>query len=141
MKRNTYTLLITILLFAAQAWGQSPEPTLIDLTAVRHKPSETTAKNNAKVPAGTVELVDGQFGKACKFSFVESSGPQFFTAWVNPKDDWDQYEGFSFWVKGDGSKTCGGLEFIDGENFALRDGYCFPINSTNWVRSQCPGAI
>ncbi len=138
MKRNTYTLLITILLFAAQAWGQSPEPTLIDLTAVRHKPSETTAKNNAKVPAGTVELVDGQFGKACKFSFVESSGPQFFTAWVNPKDDWDQYEGFSFWVKGDGSKTCGGLEFIDGENFALRYGYCFPINSTNWVKVTVP---
>jgi lysophospholipase L1-like esterase len=132
--RNSCAPLIITLLFAAHGWGQSPEPVLIDLTAVRHKPAEVTTKNNAKAPAGTVDLADGQFGKACRFSFVESAGPQMFTAWVNPKEDWDQYEGFSFWVKGDGSKTCGGLEFIDGENFGLRYGYCFPIESTKWIK-------
>ena len=121
------TILISTLLFATCTWGQTPGPALVDLTAVRHKPSEVTTKAGAKALAGKVELVDGQFGKACKFTFVESAGPQMFTAWVNPKDDWDQYEGFSFWVKGDGSKSCGGLEFIDGENFGLRYGYCFPI--------------
>ena len=104
------------------------------MTALRHKPSEVTTKNKAKVAAGTVELVAGQFGKACKFSFVESTGPQIFSAWVNPAENWDQYEGFSFWVKGDGSKTFGGLEFIDGDNFGLRYGYCFPIDSTKWVK-------
>ena len=69
---------------------------------------------------GTVEAVDGQFGKACKFSFVESTGSQFFTASVRPKEDWNEYEGFSFWVKGDGSRGFGGLEFIDGEDYGLR---------------------
>jgi len=134
--KHTSTFLIAAFFFAAHAWGQSPGPALIDMTHVRHKPAEVTTKNNAKAPAGTVELVDGQFGKACKFSFVESAGPQFFTASVNPKEDWDQYEGFSFWVKGDGSKTCGGLEFIDGENYALRYGYCFPVESTHWVKVE-----
>ena len=103
-----------------------------------HKPGEVTTKDNKKVPAGTVELVDGQFGKACKFTLVESTSPQFFTAWVNPTDDWDQFDGFSFWVKGDGSKSCGGLEFIDGDDFGLRYGYCFPIQSTEWVKVTVP---
>ncbi len=132
--RCTSAFLIATLMLAADGWGQSPEPVLIDMTSVRHKPGEVTAKNNAKAPAGTVDLVDGQFGKACRFSFIESTGPQMFTAWVNPKDDWDQFDGFSFWVKGDGSKSCGGLELIDGDNFGLRCGYCFPINSTKWVK-------
>ena len=132
------TILISTLLFATCTWGQTPGPALVDLTAVRHKPSEVTTKAGAKALAGKVELVDGQFGKACKFSFIESAGPQTFVAWVNPKDDWDQYEGFSFWVKGDGSKGCGGLEFIDAENFGLRYGYCFPIRSTQWEKVNVP---
>ncbi|MGA2257902.1 MAG: SGNH/GDSL hydrolase family protein [Thermoguttaceae bacterium] len=132
--KHIFAILIATLFFAAHGWGQSLGPALIDMTVVRHKPSEVTTKNNTKAPAGTVDLIDGQFGKACKFSFIESTGPQMFIAWVNPTEDLDQYEGFSFWVKGDGSKTCGGLEFIDADNFALRYGYCFPIESTKWVK-------
>jgi lysophospholipase L1-like esterase len=128
------TLFAAAVWLIASGWGPSAEPLLIDVAALPHKPSEVTAKNKGKVPAGAVELVVGQFGKACKFSFVESTGPQFFTAWVNPQEDWNQYEGFSFWVKGDGSRNCGGLEFIDRENFALRYGYCFPIKSTGWTK-------
>ena len=127
-------LAATAFWFLAPAPARTGEPLLLDLTSLRHKPGEVTTKANTKVPAGTVELVNGQFGKACKFSFVEAASPQFFTAWVNPAEDWNQCAGFSFYVKGDGSRSCGGLEFIDGENYALRYGYCFPIESTEWVK-------
>ena len=136
MKRAHFLLFMT-LAFAATAEGQSP-PLLFDFSRIQHKPGEVTTPAKQKVPAGTVELVDGQFGKACKFSFVASTGPQFFTAWVNPTENWDQYEGFSFWVKGDGSKSYGGLEFVDGNDYALRFGYCFPIESTDWVKLSVP---
>lgn len=132
--RLTSLLIFTCFAFLTPAWGQADPPLLFDMSRLQHKPGEVTTKANAKVPAGTVELVDGQFGKACRFSFVEATGAQFFTAWVNPRENWDQYAGFSFWVKGDGSTSCGGLEFVDGENYALRYGYCFPINSTGWVK-------
>jgi lysophospholipase L1-like esterase len=132
-----HVLLFSALAFAAPAWGQSP-PLLFDFSRVQHKPSEVTTPDKQEVPAGTVALVDGRFGKACKVSFVASTGPQFFTAWVNPTENWDQYEGFSFWVKGDGSKSYGGLEFIDGNDYALRFGYCFPIESTEWFKVSVP---
>lgn len=130
--------LTALLLLTVSGWGQEPPPILIDLAGLPHKPSEVTTKAGDKVPAGTVELVDGQFGKACKFSCVESTGAQFFAASVNPRENWDEYEGFSFWVKGDGSRSCGGLEFIDREDFGLRYGYCFPINSTDWIKFSVP---
>ena len=129
--------LLSALACVSPAWGQSP-PLLFDFSRVQHKPAEVTTADNQKVPAGTVELVEGQFGKACKFSFVASTGPQFFTAWMDPSDDWDQYEGFSFWVKGDGSQSYGGLEFIDGNDYSLRFGYCFPIESTEWGKITVP---
>ena len=132
-----HALLFCAVAFAAPAWAQSP-PLLFDFSRVQHQPSEVTTPANQKVPAGTVELVDGQFGKACKFSFVASTGPQFFTAWVNPTENRDQYEGLSFWVKGDGSKSYGGLEFIDGNDYALRFGYCFSIESAEWVKISVP---
>ena len=134
---HAYVLLFSALAFAAPAWGQS-SPLLFDFSRVQHKPSEVTTTASQKVPAGTVELVDGQFGKACKFSFLASTGPQFFTAWVNPTENWDQYEGFSFWVRGDGSKSYGGLEFIDGNDYALRFGYCFSIESSEWIKVSVP---
>ena len=135
---RTWVWIVIVVASASAAWGQTPQPLLCDLSQVLHKPGEMTDKDNKKIPAGTVELVDGQFGKACKFTLRETSGPQFFTAWVNPKDDWDQYDGFSFWVKGDGSKNCGGLEFIDRDDFGLRYGYCFTIQSKDWVKVTVP---
>ena len=132
MKSHCVFLLVVMGL-TASAWGQTTQPLLFDMSAVHHTPP-VIAKGKAKIPGGTVELIDGQFGKACKFSFVQATGPQFFTAGVKPQGNWDQYEGFSFLVKGDGSKSCGGLEFIDAENYALRYGYCFPIASTEWVK-------
>ena len=133
-----WTLIVIVLASAATAAGQTPQPLLCDLSRVLHKPGEVTAKDNKKIPAGTVELVDGQFGKACKFTLVESTSPQLFTAWVNPTVDWNQFDGFSFWVKGDGSKNCGGLELIDGDDYGQRYGYCFPIQSKEWVKVTVP---
>ena len=83
-RSHAHVLLFSALAFAAPAWGQSP-PLLFDFSRVQHKPGEVTTPDKQKVPAGTVELVDGQFGKACRFSFVAATGPQFFTAWVNPR--------------------------------------------------------
>lgn len=117
------------------ARGQS---VILDMDTVRHRPTEVTDKDKQKIPAGTVELVDGKFGKACRFSFSEAASPGFMTLWVNATADWDQAEGFSFWVKGDGSAHWGGLELIDGDDYALRYGYCFPIDSTEWTRIVVP---
>jgi lysophospholipase L1-like esterase len=136
--RRIGSFIFAVLLILTPTQGRTDQPLLFDMSRVQHKPGEAATTGNTKVPAGTVELVDGRFGKACRFSFIEARSTQLFTAWVNPKENWDQYAGFSFWVKGDGSASCGGLEFIDGENYALRYGYCFPINSTEWVKMIVP---
>ena len=78
------------------------------------------------MPIGTVEQVEGKVGNAAKFTFTEQAAG-FFNAGFAPNAAWNDAAGFSFWVKGDGSKNCGGLEFIDGDDYALRYGYCFPI--------------
>ena len=129
---------VAILIFlagkiVASSFGQTAAPVLLDLQTLP-KPAEVTTPAKTKAPAGTAELTNGKFGKALQLTFIESTGAQFFTARINPPDNVDQSEGFSFWVKGDGSKNCGGLEFIDGEDFKLRYGYCFPIQSTNWTK-------
>ncbi len=128
------TAAVMVLLFVNPGWSQTGSPLLLDPSRVEFKPGEVALKDKTKVPAGTVRIVDGPSGKAYEFSFVESATPQFFTARVNPTENWDAYAGFSFWVQGDGSKSWGGLEFIDGQDYSLRYGYCFPIDSTDWVK-------
>jgi lysophospholipase L1-like esterase len=115
------------------------DPTIIfDMDTLRHKPTEITNKDKQKIPTGTAELVDGKFNKAVKFTFVENSSGGFMTAAVRPTPLWDQSAGFSFWVKGDGSKSFGGIEVIDKSDFKLRYGYCFPIDSTDWQKITVP---
>lgn len=119
------------------------EPTgdavLFDMDTVRHKMNEITTKDKRKVSAGSVEVVEGKFGKACKFSFVEGARGGFATSWIHADPSgWDQAEGVSFWVKGDGSQSWGGLEVIDGSNYRLRYGYCFPVDSTEWTKVTVP---
>src|ERR1700728_4413285 len=58
------------------------------------------------------ELVDGKVGKAVRFSFPENCQNMFFTSNQHGKPAWDEADGFSFWVKGDGSDHFGGLQFI-----------------------------
>jgi len=134
--RRRHLLLAVLALTPVLVTAQPAEPTVIlDMDAVRHQPATF---GQEKTPVGTVELVEGKFGQACRFSFVQDARAGFFTAWVNANGAWDAAAGLSFWVKGDGSQSWGGLELIDGDNYALRYGYCFPIDSTEWRKITVP---
>jgi lysophospholipase L1-like esterase len=118
----------------APAGEAAPGAVVFDMDTVRHKPGEVEGPDKTKVPVGTVELVDGREGKACRFTFREGAKGGFFTGWAAATPEWDEAEGLSFYVKGDGSASWGGLELIDGSDYGLRYGFCFPIDSTEWTR-------
>jgi len=108
---------------------------VFDMGSVRHRP---TAVGKAKTPTGTAELVEGKVGKACKFTFAADARSGFFTSGVRPTPAWDQAAGISFWVKGDGSDSWGGIELIDGSDYALRYAFCFPTDSREWRKITVP---
>lgn len=114
------------------------ERVILDMDTVRHKPGEVTGKDPQKVPIGTVELVEGKFNKAVRFSFSEGLGPGFMTASVPANKDWDRAAGISFYVRGDGSTNWAGLELIDRNDYSLRYACCFPIDSTEWRKIVVP---
>lgn len=134
MKR---TLLAAIVAFAAAA---ASAQTILDMDTVRHKPQPVVInpKTKEKAPCATVELAEGKFGKAVKFSFIEGARGGFCTAWKRAGAEWDEADGISFWVKGDGSDSWGGIELIDHQDYALRYAYCFPIDSTEWKKITVP---
>ena len=117
---------------AANAAGPS---VIFDMDTIRHQPGTVGPQ---KTPIGTVELVEGKVGRACRFSFGTNNQSGFFTASVRPTPAWDLAAGLSFWIKGDGSTNWGGLELIDGSDYALRYGCCFPIHSTDWRKITVP---
>ncbi|MBM3500521.1 MAG: hypothetical protein FJX74_17825 [Armatimonadetes bacterium] len=111
-------------------------PTVIlDMDTVRHQP---TTMGEDRHPIGTVESVPGTFGQACRFTFIADARSGFFTASARASAAWDQAAGLSFRLQGDGSANWGGLELIDGEDYALRYGYCFPLDSTEWRKVTVP---
>lgn len=122
-----------ILVVLQTAPAQEPQ-VLFDMDTLRHRPTEVTAKDGTKTPVGTATLVDGKFGRAVQFTFADNMRSAFMTAGIPADPAWDSSAGFSFWVKGDGSRSFGGIELIDKSNFALRYGYCFPIDSTEWTK-------
>lgn len=131
-RRSTLGTWLTLCVLASCALAHGADSqTIFDMDAVAHRPNEITV-DNKKVPAGTAELVEGKFGKAVRFTFVDNSRGGFMAGRVRPTSDWDAAAGFSFWVKGDGSAHCAGIELIDRDDFSLRYGYCFPIDSTEW---------
>jgi lysophospholipase L1-like esterase len=81
---------------------------------------------------GRAESVEGKVGKAVKFSFDNGCKSQFCLTNIRATPDWDRAEGFSFWVKGDGSKHFGAIEFIWNEDYAARYDVAFPLDSTEW---------
>lgn len=111
---------------SARSFGQT---VMLDPTSV--KPQEVEDKDKNKTPIGTIEVVDGKSGKAAKLTFPNGTG--LFTGRLHPTPDWDQTDGFSFWVKGDGSDSLGGIELMD-DSYALRYAYAFPIDSTEWKK-------
>ncbi|HXX94299.1 MAG TPA: carbohydrate binding domain-containing protein, partial [Planctomycetota bacterium] len=80
------------------------------------------------------EMVEGKIGKAVKFTFEEGSSGAFCITPLHGTPEWDQAAGFSFWVKGDGSKHFGGLQFIWNEDYAARYDFMFPIDGTEWKK-------
>lgn len=124
--------------FAFPVLAQESGTVIFDMETLVHKPGQISNAGKEKIPTGTAGLVDGKVGKAVKFSFVEKSSGGFMTARVNATTGWDQAEGFSFWVKGDGSSSFGGIEMIDKSDYGLRYGYCFPIESTAWRKIVVP---
>jgi lysophospholipase L1-like esterase len=89
-------------------------------------------KFRAPEKKATAELVEGKIGKGVKCSFEDRCQSVFLATPIRGAAAWDQADGFSFWVKGDGSKTLGGLQFIWNEDYAVRYDYAFPIDSTEW---------
>ncbi len=81
---------------------------------------------------GRAELVAGKVGKAVRFSFDKDARSTFFTSNHRGTPAWDQADGLSFWVKGDGSDACGGLELIFDDDYAVRYDFAFPIRDTDW---------
>src|SRR4051794_37154522 len=75
---------------------------------------------------GRAELVDGKVGKAVRFNFDKDARSVFFTRVLRGQPEWDRAAGFSFWVKGDGSDSFGGLQLIYDEDYAVRYDFCFP---------------
>jgi len=60
---------------------------LFDMDQARHRP---TTAGPEKRPIGTVEVVPGKFGGACRFRFNEGARSGFFTAGVRADAAWDE---------------------------------------------------
>ena len=130
----SFCLTTTRLLTLAVAQEQASAQVVFDMDTVRHHP--TTGSD--KQPIGTVEIVPGKVGQACQFTFPKEARGGFFAASVQATPDWDNADGISFWVKGDGSTHWGGLELIDRTDYKLRYGYCFPLAGTEWHKVIVP---
>ncbi|GMV83368.1 MAG: hypothetical protein AMXMBFR7_45520 [Planctomycetota bacterium] len=100
-------------------------PVIQNMDEVKFRPPKEKA---------AAELVEGKVGKAVKFSFEKDARNALFMGNSNASPEWDKAGGFSFWVKGDGSANCGGLQFIWNEDYAARYDYCFPISGTDWQK-------
>lgn len=87
---------------------------------------------------GRLEIVDGKYGKAAKFTFDDGCRNVFFMSRTRGASEWDRAEGFSFWVKGDGSDHLGGIEIVWNEDYALRYAVAFPIDSKEWRKVVVP---
>lgn len=120
------TRILLVLLAALAALGaDAPAPLIDSLDEPRFRePKEK----------GRAELVEGKSGKAVRFSFDADSRSVFFTSGIRGRPEWDTAEGFSFWVKGDGSQNFGGLEFIYDEDYSVRYDAAFPLHGTEWTR-------
>src|SRR5438309_2805811 len=108
-----------VLTCGGATWAEESPAVIFDMDTVVHRPTEFTNGKGQKLPAGTAELVEGKSGHAVKFTFLEGARGGFMTAPVLPTPQWDQSDGFSFWVKGDGSSNWGGIELVDRDDFSL----------------------
>jgi lysophospholipase L1-like esterase len=93
-----------------------------------------TVRFSAPKERGILEVVTGKFGTAQQFKFEKEARSTFFTSNFRGQPNWDEAAGFSFWVKGDGSQSFGGLEFIYDDDYAVRYDLMFSTSSKDWVK-------
>jgi len=134
MKLFACCVLVLALLVALPAAAQTP---IKDLDTPQFAVG-TLERDGAQVPAGTVQLVPGHTGQANQFTFVADAHNGFFTTTLKPTPEWDRAAGLSFWVKGDGSSSWGGVEVIADDDFTKRYAFCFPVDSTAWRKLAVP---
>ena len=89
-------------------------------------------------PVGSITPAEGEHGPAVQLNFKEKMISGYIGRWLVADQKWDEAAGLSFWVKGDGSESWGGLELIDGSDYSLRYAYCFPIDSQEWKKIVIP---
>ena len=83
---------------------------------------------------GSASLVSGKVGKAVRFRFEADAPSTFFTSNIHGRPEWDRADGFSFWVRGEGTEGFGGLEFIYDDDYAVRYDLCFPVKTGEWTK-------
>ena len=83
---------------------------------------------------GRAESVEGKVGKAVKFAFDDKCKSAFCMTNLRGTPEWDKAAGFSFWLKGDGSKRFGALQFIWNEDYGARYDVSFPLDGTEWKK-------
>ncbi|HVX10657.1 MAG TPA: GDSL-type esterase/lipase family protein [Pirellulales bacterium] len=79
-----------------------------------------------------VRSVEGKIGRAANIRFDDDCQGVYVQTRSRGTAEWDEAEGFSFWVQGDGSDHLGGIEFVWNDDYALRYAFAFPIDSTEW---------
>ena len=119
-------LLTTAFVFASVS--RVAAQTIDDMDAVRFEAPRDEQKN----PRATASLVPGKQGKAVRFDFGDKCQSALFTRRLQPDASWDQAEGFSFWVRGDGSDHLGGIELIHADDYSRRYAFAFSIRDTGW---------
>ncbi len=127
---RTFAYALSVVVLAGSAALSAEGPVVESLNEV--------SSLRAPKAKGTAEAVDGKSGKAVKLTFENSCRNVYFRSRIKGTPDWDAHEGFSFWVKGDGSKRLGGIQFIWNENYAARYDLAFPIDSTEWKKITVP---
>jgi len=117
-------------IFVLLALLQPPDRTLVDpMDAITFRAPEEKAR---------VSIVPGIDGSALRFDFNENCQGVFAVRSASAAPAWDQAEGISFWVKGDGSRHLGGLEMIWNGDYATRFACAFPIDGTDWTKVTVP---
>lgn len=69
---------VSVLIFPLSRWTRAQESILEGGT--RYSVGQIENKEKQKLPCGTVEEVDGKFGKATKLTFIDGASGGFITA-------------------------------------------------------------
>lgn len=109
----------------AQPGSAQPESIVLD----------SMDENTLRAPEkATVSVVQGYSGHALKIDFAEDADKVFVQSRVRGTPEWDRAQGFSFWVRGDGSNHLGGIEVIWNEDYSRRYAFAFRISSPAWEK-------